>query len=118
MDFSHVKIELFIPEEFVETLRDSLAMVNVGRIGNYDHCISVSNVRGYWRPLPGANPYQGEVGVISQGAECKVEVNCRKEDVNNALRVIRQVLPYDEPVINIIPLVNHLFNSERRQDSE
>jgi hypothetical protein len=83
----------------------------VGHIGNYDHCISISKVRGYWRPLAGATPYQGEIGKISEGEEYKVEVNCKREQVSDALSVIRRIHPYDEPLINIIPLVNHLWPS-------
>lgn len=112
MHVPHVKIELFIPEQFVETLRDELNVINVGHIGNYDHCISITHVRGYWRPLAGAVPYQGEIGKINEGTECKVEVNCRQEYVAEAIKVIRRIHPYDEPLINIIPLVNHLFVEE------
>lgn len=111
-DFFRIKIEVFVPEDYIETLRDELNKVNVGRIGNYDHCLSITHVRGYWRPLAGAHPYQGEIGKISAGTECKVEVNCKREDVSEALKVIRRVHPYDEPLINLIPLVNHLFEEE------
>ncbi len=105
-----VKIEVFIPDEFVETLRHELARAGAGRVGNYDHCISITQVRGYWRPLAGAEPYQGEIGKISEGTECKVEVTCAWENVAGALQAIRRVHPYDEPLINVIPLVNHLFD--------
>jgi hypothetical protein len=109
IQFQNVKIEIFIPEQYIETLRDELNKVNVGHIGNYDHCLSVTDVRGYWRPLPGATPYQGEIGEVSAGTECKVEVNCKREHVREALNVIKHIHPYDEPLINIIPLINHLF---------
>ncbi len=106
------KIEVFIPDELVFTLRDELAKVNVGVIGNYDHCIAFSLVRGSWRPLEGSHPYNGTIGQISEGTEAKVEVNCKKENVRDALQVIRRVHPYDEPLINIIPLANGLFEME------
>lgn len=104
--FQQVKIEIFIPEQYIKTLRDELNKVQAGHIGNYDHCISITDVRGYWRPLAGATPYQGKINEISEGVECKVEVNCKREYVKEALAVIRQVHPYDEPLVNIIPLVN------------
>jgi len=100
-----VKIEIFIPESYVPALRDELGRVGAGHIGAYDHCVSVSDVRGYWRPLEGASPFLGEVGEISEGGECKVEVNCKLEIVEAALAVIRRIHPYEEPVINIIPLL-------------
>jgi hypothetical protein len=105
------KLEIFIPEEFVTTLRDELAKAGAGRIGQYDHCMAYSLVRGYWRPLEGSHPYGGEIGKISEGTEAKVEINCRAELVGPALEVIRRVHPYDEPLINIVPLANHLFTN-------
>ena len=111
--FPSVKIEVYIPEQYVERLRDELYKANAGRIGHYDHCISVTQVKGYWRPLPGATPYKGEVEKISEGTECKVEVNCRQEYVGEALKAIRRIHPYDEPLINVIPLINHIFEENK-----
>ncbi len=111
-EFRQVKIEIFIPAEYVDALREALAAAGAGEIGNYDHCCSVMDVRGYWRPLEGADPFQGKVGQVEQGAECKVEVNCRRERVEAALKAIRAVHPYEQPVVNVIPLVNHLFEAE------
>lgn len=45
----------------------------------------------------------------SELAEYKLEVNCRRNLANEAMEVIRRVHPYEEPIINIIPLVNRLF---------
>ncbi len=108
--FTDVKLEIFVPEEYAFKIRDELAKVGVGRIGDYDHCVAMVSVRGFFRPLPGSNPFEGEEGKISEVAELKVEVNCKRELVNEALRVIRSVHPYEEPLVNIIPLANHLFD--------
>jgi hypothetical protein len=108
--FTDVKLEIFVPEEYAFKIRDELAKVGVGRIGDYDHCVAMVSVRGFFRPLPGSNPFEGEEGKISEVAELKVEVNCSRELVNKALRVIRSVHPYEEPLVNIIPLANHLFD--------
>ena len=108
-DFVDVKLEIFVPEEYAFKIRDELARIGVGRIGDYDHCVAMYPVKGYFRPLPGADPFEGEIGKISEVAEYKVEVNCRRELVNDALRVIRSTHPYEEPLVNVIPLVNQLF---------
>jgi hypothetical protein len=107
--FTNFKLEIFIPAERVDALREALAAVGAGRIGNYDHCCSLMTVRGYWRPLEGARPFQGEVGKVETGTECKVEVNCPGELVKAALKAIRRVHPYEEPLINIVPLANAWF---------
>ena len=107
---TNVKIEVFIPTDYVDGLRYALAAIGVGKIGNYDHCCSITDVRGYWRPLLGASPFSGEINRVEEGTECKVEVNCPRELVKEALQKIREVHPYEEPVINIIPLINNLFD--------
>ena len=108
-EFTNFKLEIFIPASHIDVLREALGRIGAGRIGNYDRCCSVMDVRGYWRPLEGANPFQGEVGKVEMGTECKVEVNCQWELVKEAIKAIRAVHPYEEPVINIIPLANDWF---------
>jgi len=108
-NFMEVKLEIFTPQEYALKLRDELAKIGVGIIGNYDHCVALTPVRGFFRPLPGSNPFEGEEGKISEVAEYKLEVNCRRELVDEAIKVIRSAHPYEEPLINIIPLANHLF---------
>ena len=108
-NFTDVKLEIFVPQEYALKIRDELAKIGVGRIGSYDHCLAISPVRGYYRPLPGANPFDGQIGKISETVEHKIEVNCKRELVNEAIKVIRKTHPYEEPLVNIIPLANHLF---------
>ncbi len=109
-NFTEVKLEIFVPQEYALKMRDELARIGVGHIGDYDHCVAMISVRGYFRPLPGADPFDGEIGVIKETEEYKVEVNCRRELVNDAIQVIRRVHPYEVPLVNIIPLANHLFD--------
>lgn len=108
-NFTDVKLEIFVPQEYTLTIRDELARIGVGVIGNYDHCVAISQVTGYFRPLAGAEPFDGKVGEIKATAEYKIEVNCMRELVKDAIRVIKSVHPYEEPLINVIPLANHLF---------
>jgi hypothetical protein len=109
-NFTDVKLEIFVPQEYALKIRDQLATIGVGRLGEYDHCVAINQVQGYFRPLPGANPFDGEIGRIQETMEAKVEVNCKRELVNEAIQIIRRVHPYEEPLVNIIPLANHLFD--------
>ena len=108
-NFTDVKLEIFVPQEYALPIRDELAKIGVGVVGNYDHCVALTAVRGFFRPMEGANPSEGEVGKISEVAEYKIEVNCKRELVNEAKKVIHSAHPYEEPLINVIPLANHLF---------
>lgn len=51
MDFKYCKLEIFLPPSHLEVLQKALQEVDAGHIGNYDSCMSVSPVTGYWRPL-------------------------------------------------------------------
>lgn len=107
MQFNIFKIETFIPEEYVKELRKNLNDIGALTIGgNYDNCMSVSKVTGSWRPLEGADPFEGTIGEICEEEECKVEFCCKREIVKKAVDIIKKVHPYEEPVINIIPMLS------------
>ena len=93
MEFSRVKLEIYVPEAYLGRLREALNELGACHIGKYDCCSSVAAVTGTWRPLPGAEPYDGTVGELCQGAECKMEA-------------VRQLHPYEEPVIHVLPLLD------------
>jgi hypothetical protein len=109
MIFSEVKLEIFAPAQAVDSIRQALHEAGAGRIGNYDHCVAISTVQGYWRPLDGADPFDGQVGAISEGTECRIEMNCKAELVQAAIQAVRLVHPYEEPLINVVPLLNHFY---------
>lgn len=110
MQFSEVKIEVFILEEYIEILRDELNRNGACKTGKYDHCLSYSSVNGYWRPLDDASPFNGEIGQICEGQECKIEIKCKQDLVKDALEVINEIHPYETPMIYIIPILNGYFN--------
>ena len=103
--YSYCKLEIFLPESHLEPLREALRRVDAGHIGQYDSCLSYHTVTSCWRPLPGAEPYLGEVGALCTQPELKVEVTCRTQRLEETLDAIRAAHPYEEPVINVIPLL-------------
>ncbi|MCR5662224.1 MAG: cytochrome C biogenesis protein [bacterium] len=98
------KLEIFIPESHLAVLRSTLQAADAGHIGNYDSCLAFSRVTGTWRPLDGAHPYIGTGGAVSEESEIKVEVNVKGSNLKRTLQAIKSVHPYEEPLINIIPL--------------
>ena len=98
------KLEIFIPETHLEILQETLTECGAGHIGKYDSCLSYSRVR----PLEGAKPYKGFEGVLSVEDELKVEVTCSYEsldDLDAIIEAVKKIHPYEEPVINAIPLI-------------
>ncbi|MBQ7568606.1 YqfO family protein [bacterium] len=109
LSFSYCKLEIFVPETHLEPLRRALQEADAGHIGNYDSCLSYSRVTGCWRPLEGTNPYIGSAGEISSEPELKVEVTVKAERLDETIAAVKRVHPYEEPVINAIPLLRTSF---------
>lgn len=105
MQFKYIKLEIYIPETHFRELQTTLQKVDAGHIGNYDSCLSYSKVMGTWRPLEGTKPYIGETDKISEEPEYKVEVTIKAENLKKTIKAIKEVHPYEEPVINAIPLL-------------
>ena len=105
MDIQYYKLEIFIPETHFKQLQNVLQTVDAGHIGNYDSCLSFSKVTGCWRPLAGTHPYIGQENEISEEEELKVETSCKAENLEKTISTIKEIHPYEEPVINIIPLM-------------
>ncbi|GAK10479.1 cytochrome c biogenesis protein [Geomicrobium sp. JCM 19039] len=103
MEFTYVKFEVLIPEEYIHKLRDELNDAGLLNVGHYDHVLSYVHVKGYWRPLQSSTPYRGTKGKVSFGEECRVEFTCSADRVEVAKRIIKNIHPYEEPVIHVLP---------------
>ena len=104
-DIKKVKIFVTIPTENVYEVRTAICKTNAGVIGNYTHCTySVKGV-GTFKPNSSANPYIGTSGNLEFVNEDKLEIICNVEDVKSVLKVLREVHPYEEPGIDIVPLL-------------
>lgn len=99
------KLEIFLPESHFQAVREALWSVDAGHIGNYDRCLSWSRVNSCWRPLPGTHPSEGEENRLSQEEEIKIEACCRAGRLEETIRAVKKAHPYEEPVINVLPLL-------------
>ena len=104
MEIKYFKLEIFIPETYFRVLQQTLQRVDAGHIGNYDSCLAYSRVFGTWRPLAGTKPYIGREGEVSEEPEIKVEVTVKAERLSETMTAIREIHPYEEPLINVLPL--------------
>ena len=103
-NFKYCKVEVFIPKSYLNKLCEVFKKLDVGHIGNYSECLSYSEVVSKWKPLKGADPFIGELGKLEEEKELKVEATCEKNMVKTLIEEIKKVHPYEEPVINAIPL--------------
>ena len=57
-------------------------------------------------PSENAKPYIGEQNKLEFVEEEKLEVICSIDIVKKVLKKLREVHPYEEPAIDIIPLID------------
>jgi len=105
-NITKVKIEVTIPLESVNKVRKSLFDEGAGVIGNYTHCSMSTKCVGTFMPVGNANPYIGEKNKLEYVFEEKLEILCDINKVKQVIKKIKEVHPYEEPAINIIPLLN------------
>lgn len=105
-DIKNVKIVVFIPEEVVSELRDAVCDAGAGVLGKYTYCTSNTKVSGTYIPNEDANPYAGTQNTLEFVEEIRLEFLCDVKLVKNVMQIIRKIHPYEEPCIDIIPLLD------------
>lgn len=101
-----VKLVVFVPEENADAVRQALGEAGAGRIGEYTFCsYSIKGV-GRFKPGEGANPHIGTAGKLEEVNEERIEVACEKDQAPDIIKVIKEVHPYEEVVMDIYPILS------------
>ena len=106
INISRVKIFVTIPLESVEEVRTAVCEVGAGIIGDYTYCTSSTKSVGTFIPNDNANPYIGEKNSLEFVEEEKLEFVCDVDKVKTVISKLRKIHPYEEPAIDVIPLLN------------
>lgn len=108
MDFNINKVKIFVtlPKENLEYIRKAMCDAGAGIIGNYTYCTTSTKTVGTFKPNENANPYIGEQNKLEYIEEEKLEVICDIEKVKDVINELRKVHPYEEPAIDIVPLID------------
>ncbi len=106
INVNRVKICVTIPTEDTDKVREAVCRAGAGVIGNYTDCTMALKCTGTFRPNQEANPYIGDNGKLEFVSEDKLEFVCDVDKVKNVIKVLREFHPYEEPAIDIIPLID------------
>mgnify|MGYP003526940542 FL=1 len=103
---NRVKIFVTVPVENVNEVREAVCNAGAGIIGEYTFCTSSTKSIGTFMPSENANPHIGEKNKLEFIEEEKLEFVCDVEKVKNVIEELRKEHPYEEPAIDIIPLID------------
>lgn len=101
------KMVVFVPRSHVEEVRQALFDAGAGKIGkNYDQCSFNSVGYGSFRPLDGAEPHIGEIGLQERVEETRIEVIYMRSIERKLLLALYEAHPYEEIAYDLFDLQN------------
>ena len=106
INVSKAKIVVTSPIENTDEIRLALGNAGAGLIGNYSHCTISTKCIGTFKGNEESDPVIGTKNNLEKVEEVKIEVQCDIEKIKEVLAKLREVHPYEEPAIDIIPLIN------------
>ena len=101
-------LHVFVPVAAAAAVRAALAGAGAGALGRYDSAswTSAPGV-GRFRPLEGARPAVGAVGVAEEVAEVLVVTEVLASRLTRALGAVRRAHPYEAPGVHVFgPLLD------------
>ena len=106
VSINKVKIITMVPILNLEEVRKAICESGAGIIGNYSYCSTSTKCIGTFIPNDKSNPYIGKSNKLEYVEEEKLEVVCDINKVKRVIKKLREVHPYEEPAIDIIPLID------------
>ncbi len=109
------KIAVFVPPSHLEAVQMAMWGAGAGQIGLYDEASFRLRGQGTFRPLPGAKPFEGQVGQRAEVDEWRLEVIVPEAQSGAAIAAMRKAHPYEEVAYDVYPLRNaiHPYGSAR-----
>jgi len=89
-------LTVYVPAADLDRLIGALTEAGAGAVGAYDQCTFTVSGQGSYRPLPGAKPADGEVGVLTRKPEQALSVVLPRRRRAAVLAAMRQAHPYEE----------------------
>lgn len=99
-----LKLVVFVPGRALADVRSALGDAGAGIIGLYSHCGYASPGTGSFRPLPGADPSEGQVGTDNEVEEYRLEVEVDRAALPAAIQAMKAAHPYEEVAYDLYEL--------------
>ena len=101
-----LKLVTFIPEAYLDRVRDAIFEAGAGVIGNYDRCGFTLPGTGSFRPGENTTPFSGEKGRLHFENEVRFETILYSHLRVSVIRALLDAHPYEEVAYDLYPLEN------------
>ncbi len=102
----YLKLVVFAPEGYEETVREAISAAGAGWIGLYSHCTFQVSGMGTFLPRGGASPFIGNRGSLERIKEFRLETILPRKLEEKVLAALLEAHPYEEPSFDLSPLAN------------
>ncbi len=100
------KLEVYVPEDHAEILKEALFQAGAGNIGFYDECSFSVDSNGTFRPMEGSNPFSGTQNIRENAQEKLISVIFENFKQRQIVAAMKNAHPYEEVAYQIISLEN------------
>jgi dinuclear metal center YbgI/SA1388 family protein len=101
-----MKLVAFIPENYLDKVKDAVFEAGGGVTGNYDRCSFSMPGTGSFRPGEKANPFVGKKGKVHFEREVRFETILYSRMKEKIVDALLKAHPYEEPAFDIYTLDN------------
>lgn len=106
------KLAVFVPESHAAKVRDALAGVGAGVIGDYDACAFETAGTGYFRPGDQAQPFLGaKDGSVQSASEMRLEVEIARWRLPGVMAALKESHPYEEVAYDLYRVAQPFRNA-------
>ena len=99
------KVAVQVPVGYLDAIMDSVSDSITPIYPGYTRVFTYWPVKGTWVPSEGSRPFIGEAGRVETADEMRLEFAVSSEEMPAAVAAIRRAHPYEEPAIDIIPMI-------------
>ena len=99
------KLIYYVPESHLELTKLAIFESGAGVIGHYEHCAWQVLGTGQFKPVKGANPFIGELDILEQIPEWRVEIIVPEDKAKQVGKALKASHPYEEPAFEFIQMV-------------
>ena len=100
------KIVTFVPLSHADKVRDAVGQAGAGILGEYEFCSFSTKGIGRFKGTEKSRPFLGEAGNLESVEEERIEFTCDEDKLNEVVKAIKSIHPYEEIPIDIYSLEN------------
>ncbi|OAL81473.1 NGG1p interacting factor NIF3 [Acinetobacter sp. SFB] len=101
-----LKLIYYVAESHLEATKLAVFKAGAGGIGNYEHCAWQVLGTGQFKPVKGANPFIGELDILEQIPEWRVETIVPEDKAAEVAKALKASHPYEEPAFEFIQILD------------